>query len=307
VNSAEAAVPGTASARSSVSKVVYDSETKCAAFLNSLVLTETGTNTSLDMLTTVFSALGTAFTPIATVHSLTAAATISGGWKTAIDSDIFAKATIANYAQAIQATYSAKISDYISNLGSTADPSIDPASEITKIQSIHALCGLGPAQSTISASLTPGPSQPANQAINSVSYTISGTVSAPDQITLIATSSVVTDIPNVTINVVANETPADIAKALVSAVTQNITSIHSSITAGLGSDPNNIQVILKYPASNAITWSYSGGTKNAQLKILPSNTVAAIPLAARVLSLHVAAPPPPAALTRPAVLGAPVR
>jgi hypothetical protein len=68
VNSAEAAVPGTASARSSVSKVVYDSETKCAAFLNSLVLTETGTNTSLDMLTTVFSALGTAYCDRSLAH-----------------------------------------------------------------------------------------------------------------------------------------------------------------------------------------------------------------------------------------------
>jgi len=48
-----------------------------------------------------FSALGTAFTPISTVHALTAGASITSGWKTAVDSDIYAKLTIQNLVLAL--------------------------------------------------------------------------------------------------------------------------------------------------------------------------------------------------------------
>src|SRR5438445_2098246 len=82
-----------------IGAIINDSEEKCANFLNGLVLAENSVNTGFDMATTLFTALATAFTPLATVHALTAAGTISSGWRTAINSNIYAKATIGNYAQ----------------------------------------------------------------------------------------------------------------------------------------------------------------------------------------------------------------
>jgi hypothetical protein len=88
-----------------VGTVLYDSQKKCEKFVNGLVLSETTVNSGLDMTTTVLSALATAFTPLSTVHALTAGATVASGWRTAINSNIYAKLTIANYAQAIEASY----------------------------------------------------------------------------------------------------------------------------------------------------------------------------------------------------------
>jgi len=138
--------------------VVNESEHFCAKFVNGLVLAETGTNTALDALTTVFTALGTAFTPIATVHALTAAGSISSGWKTAIDSDIYAKATIANYAQAIQSTYYSDLQTYLDALSGMQEADIVPSIEVAKIRSIHKECSLASAQAAVAASLKPGAS-----------------------------------------------------------------------------------------------------------------------------------------------------
>jgi hypothetical protein len=85
--------------------VVSASEHRCATFLTSLVVSSNGTHTALDMITTVFSVLGTAFTPIATVHALTAGATISNGWKNAIDTDIYAQLALQDMLQEILDTY----------------------------------------------------------------------------------------------------------------------------------------------------------------------------------------------------------
>ena len=99
-----------------IARLVNESEFYCGAFVNRLVLSSIGVNTNLDLATTVLSALSTAFTPLATVHALTAATTITSGWKTAIDSDLFAQASIANYAQAIDATYYADMNGYVTKL-----------------------------------------------------------------------------------------------------------------------------------------------------------------------------------------------
>jgi len=137
-------------------RVVSDSEHKCGLFLNGLVLGENTTNTTLDLATTAFSALSTAFTPPGTKTALSAAASIASGSKTAIDTDIYAKAAIADFSTAIQKTYSAGIRDYTDKLPTLPDTDSAPlivSNEVAKIQAIHALCGLAPAESSLQAKL----------------------------------------------------------------------------------------------------------------------------------------------------------
>jgi hypothetical protein len=144
-----------------VGLILNDSENKCGDFVKRLVAAESGTDTTLDILSTTFSALATAFTPMATVHALTAAGTVASGSKTAIDSNIFAKASIANFVQAIQSTYYADVNKYRTSLvapGALIVPSI----EVTKITPIHAECSLASAQATIAATLKGGQSSNTN-------------------------------------------------------------------------------------------------------------------------------------------------
>jgi hypothetical protein len=155
-------VPGTGD-KMAVWSAVNLSEQKCSRFVNGLIAAETGTNTGLDLTTTVLSTLAATFTPLATAHALSAGAAISSGWKTAIDSDVFAKASVANYAQAIQSTYFRDIGAYGEKLAAQTGP-IDIGAEFAQIQSIHAECSLGSAQAAIAASLHTGASTAGLQA-----------------------------------------------------------------------------------------------------------------------------------------------
>jgi hypothetical protein len=170
-----------------VAKLVNESQFLCGRFINSLVVSSVGVHGDLDLATTVFSALGTAFSPIATVHALTAAATVSSGWKTAIDSDLYAQATIANYAQVIQSTYYADINSYIKELEKVKDSDVEPTIEMTKIRPIHKECSLASAQAAIHASLQPSSNivvaTPTTITVQSVkakdTFEISGTYGTP--------------------------------------------------------------------------------------------------------------------------------
>ena len=136
--------------------LLNESENNCGKFVNGLVLISNSTNTTLDGLTTVFTALGTAFTPIGVVHGLTAAGSISSGWKTAIDTDVYAKQTIANYALAIQTGYYTDLQGYITDLGKvTDDSSIILPIEVAKIRTIHRECSLATAQASLSSTIGP--------------------------------------------------------------------------------------------------------------------------------------------------------
>lgn len=138
--------------REYLGRMVMDSETKCSTFVNGLVLNETSANTSLDIIGTVASALSTAFTPPGTKTALSAAATIATGSKTAIDTDIYDKAAISDFSTAIQKTYSAEIGKYTDALPMLAEPVI-VSNEVAKIQAIHALCALAPAEASIQSQL----------------------------------------------------------------------------------------------------------------------------------------------------------
>jgi len=146
--------------RDALGALVNQSEQNCANFLAALVLFQTGTNTTLDVLSTITSAVGTVLAPIETVHALSASTSILTGSKTALDSDIYAKASIANFASAIQATYYANMTNYVTGLAA-ADPStlIWPI-EVYKITVIHRECALAPAESAISKTLEGASSAP---------------------------------------------------------------------------------------------------------------------------------------------------
>jgi hypothetical protein len=134
-----------------VAALVRDSQDKCADFVKRLVVTETGFNIGLDLASTGLSALSTAFTPLSTVHALGAASSIASGSRTAIDSDVYAKASIANFAQAIQSTYYSDMKKYWTAVSKRS--AADALLELPVIMQIHAECALAPAESSISSTL----------------------------------------------------------------------------------------------------------------------------------------------------------
>lgn len=148
--------------------VVYDSEQKCSAYLSRLVSAQSSVNTTGDILSGTLSGLGAVFTPASTVRALSAAATIVTGAKSAIASDFFAKASIANFATALQQTYGKQIQQYTDALPTLTDSPtpLIVSNEVSKIQSYHALCAIAPAEASIAATIQPpvqSVQQPDNQ------------------------------------------------------------------------------------------------------------------------------------------------
>jgi hypothetical protein len=132
--------------------VLLDSGRKCQEFTNRLSVAQRGVDTSFDILTVILSALATAFTPLSTVHGLTAAATISTGTKAAINADVYAKATAALILQEINQTYYADIDKYRTELSKTQDAGVIPTIELSKIEAIHRECSLDAAIASLSQS-----------------------------------------------------------------------------------------------------------------------------------------------------------
>jgi len=119
------------------------SATNCLQFMNRLSVAERGIDTGFDISSTVLSSLATAFTPLATVHALSAASAISTGTKTAIDSDIYVKETAPLIIQELNVTY---WTDYyteqkrIQDLGATTQ--VDPYIELSFVQGLNRECSL---------------------------------------------------------------------------------------------------------------------------------------------------------------------
>jgi len=160
-----------------VSLLVQDSQTKCAQFVNTMFAETAGTGFVLDILSTATSALATVFTPLATVHALTASSTIFGAAKTGISANYLNTLTISHITQAIQSGYTTNMQKYISSLD-TADPNkISVYQERSKIVSYHNQCSLAAAEGSISNAL-----QIAPQLVQEVSlaYKVVGTAAAGD-------------------------------------------------------------------------------------------------------------------------------
>jgi hypothetical protein len=146
---------GTFDKKELIGAVVLDSYDKCGAFVSAMTRSQDSVNTAGDIVSTILTGLATVFTPITTIHALTAASTIVTGTKTAINSDLWAKANIANFSKAIDGTYYNKMADYTTSL-TTMDPAtITINNEVAKITSIHHMCALAPAEDSISQQLAP--------------------------------------------------------------------------------------------------------------------------------------------------------
>lgn len=144
-----------ADAKEYLGSLIIDSYRKCNKFVNQLVRYQAGVNTTGDIVTTILSGIATTVSPIGVSHALSAASTIVGGTKTAIDADLWAKATGANFAQAINSTYYVKMAKYADLL-----PDLDLAkfvvtNEIGRLIAIHNQCAVAPAETTIQTALSP--------------------------------------------------------------------------------------------------------------------------------------------------------
>lgn len=160
------------SALDAVHRLVQDSQTKCAAFVNSMFAQAAGSGLILDVLTTAASAAATVFTPINTVHVLTAISTVLSGVKTSISSEYLNSLAISHVTQAIQSTYTADMQKYITYLNG-ADPSkINVFAERSTILSYHNECGLAAAEGSIGSALQPAAPQQAAPQVLTVSYTV---------------------------------------------------------------------------------------------------------------------------------------
>ena len=138
-----------------VHALVQDSQTKCARFVNSMFVEQAGTGFGLDIASTASSALATVFSPLAVVHSLTAASTIFGGARTSLSAEYLNSLTISHISQAIQSTYTVAMAKYINDLPKDETSTINPYVERSTILSIHNACSLAAAEGTIGSTLQP--------------------------------------------------------------------------------------------------------------------------------------------------------
>jgi hypothetical protein len=154
--------------------VLIDSGQKCQAFTDRLSTAQRGVDTGFDILSGILSGLATAFTPLSTVHALTAAATISTGTKSAIAADVYAKATASLILQQINSTYYTDIGSYRESLIKRDGRSIVPALEISHIQAIHQECSLDAAIASLSRNGTASVAQ-----LGAISGALAGANAAP--------------------------------------------------------------------------------------------------------------------------------
>jgi hypothetical protein len=163
-----------------VHDLVQDSQTKCAAFVNSMFARTAGTNTILGIVGTIFSAAASVVSPIATSHILSGGSTITTGARTSIDTEYLNSLTISHITQAIQTTYGSDMQKYIAYLNSkNDDTAVSAAAERSTILSYHNECSLSSADGSIASSLQPGQGSSQTSSI-AVSYaaTVSDTTAA---------------------------------------------------------------------------------------------------------------------------------
>jgi hypothetical protein len=264
--------------------VLINSEQKCEVFSKNLTMSNVGSNTFLDVTTTLFSAAATAVNPIKLAHALSGVSTVSSGSKTAINADIFAKATIANLAQAINATYYKDLKTYEDQLGAAQPDSLVGTVEIAKILSIHKECALDTAEASISSTLGSGPPASAPAAVTSKLVTISltGASAHPgDNLQIVATS---TSDPTLSLTASysvasAAETPATIAKGMVAAIQADSGFSQAGITSTQNASPNEGSFVVQSPTASGIKLGLGPSPPSAEKITITDQTAAAKPSA----------------------------
>ncbi|KVG81807.1 hypothetical protein WS81_11195 [Burkholderia sp. MSMB2040] len=144
--------------RDYVGAVLADSAQKCDAFIGSLSAGQRANDAAFDIVTTALNAMATAFTPVNTIHALTAGATFTSGTRLAIDTDVYAKETAQLIAQAVDDTYYKQYATYAATLSQQDEIKIIPSVEVAKIKAFHKDCSLDRALVHIFGNQTKGPS-----------------------------------------------------------------------------------------------------------------------------------------------------
>jgi hypothetical protein len=261
--------------------IINESEHKCGEFLNGLVLAANSSHLGLDGLSTVFGALGTVFTPLSTVHGLTAAGAITSGWRADIDSDIYAKAAVASYAQAIQSTYYADLKTYMDGLASQNDTDIILSMEIAKLRTIHKECGLASAQAAIAATLQPGAA--GIGAVSPQLVTVAqGATAAKTKYTLTGTGGSLKTPETITYTTSGAESTDSIAAKLAGQVNADGTLRDAGVTAMPGAT-GSTSFTVNSPAG--ITWTVSSNMTVEPATPKPPAAAAAPPGPAAALLL----------------------
>ncbi|TKC87889.1 hypothetical protein FAZ69_16610 [Trinickia terrae] len=146
-----------------VASVALQSIMQCQKFANQLVITENTVNTAGDITSTIFTALGTVFTPLTTVHAMTAGATIVSGSKSAVNANIYAKASISSLQAALDKVYTQPMLNYLTYLKNVTDDSkIDVGTEVVNVQMLHGNCALAEAEIFVNGTVNSAPPQPLN-------------------------------------------------------------------------------------------------------------------------------------------------
>ena len=156
-----------ANKRDFLGSVAYESASKCGAFLSEITSVQASANTKTDIATTLLTALATVFTPVNTIHGLTAGSTVISGSKAAFNSNYFNKAGFTAFHVALISTYYKYLDDYLVGLAAISDADVNVPTEVTKIQTIHASCSLAATEASILATLqapAAAASSPATQA-----------------------------------------------------------------------------------------------------------------------------------------------
>lgn len=244
--------------KSAVAVVLGESERLCGDFMSGLVLAHNTATTALDLGTTAFTAAATAFTPLSTVHALTAAGSITSGSKIAVESDIYAKANVGNFSQAIQSTYYVHVRQYLDALSQMKDADINTAIEIAKLKSIHAECALASAQSTISATLSNATTPVSQDDVSSkkVTISVSGAIVKGTVVKLTAASSSTKPAlaEALSYSVQTTDTPDTISSALIKLIAEDAKLKAAGISV-VADSKSKSAFALSAPTSANVVWT----------------------------------------------------
>lgn len=122
--------------------VINDSAVKCDHLLRVIGTVSRGIDTDLNIITTIATALATAFTPIGTIHALAAVGSVSSGIRGTLFSGLYGERTSAIIAAQIRTSYIQEMRRYTDDLDRRIDGNrrFRVAVEVNHIMAIHQQC-----------------------------------------------------------------------------------------------------------------------------------------------------------------------
>jgi len=259
-------------------EVLIDSETKCNNFLSRLTNGENTSDAFFDTTSVTAGALGAVFTPIATIHLLSATSAIATGTRSAFSNDFYGNASVANFAQAIETQYYAGIDSYITYLNTAYanNSPINLPGEIARINSIHAQCALGPAEATINAALkNAGGSQNAATS-TTTTFQVTNPVADDDHFDIKATTTL-----DASFTAGKSDSAASVVSGLQNAINGNPNFKAAGVSASDDLSNGGFKLIISAPTSADLTWVATTDSKTAKFsQVVPTAPTPSAPVAA---------------------------